>query len=381
MIRFRTLVCVPCLLAVAANAGPLPPHSTERGDSVVQSDLPRVRNSPNYSTLARSPAAAAQTADGAIVYSITFDDPGDAFFAFYPAITSNLEAAGADWARYVIGSGNLEIEVVFTSSIPRMTCGSLTSGFVRNDGTRDIFEQGAAYEIRTGIDPNGADHDIRISINPTYLTENMWFDPNPTQRTDPIPPDRTDAISLFSHELGHAFVFNGWMDGTSGELPATYMSPFDENVFFDGNNFYFIGENAQSHYGAPAAVTFGNPFHLGNDAPRPGADLIPDMMNGVFYSFQTRYRISALDVAIAKDCGVAVAPYLEILSTTKLASGHFLVQGLGVPTAIHTVEATDNLALAFIAVGSATADNNGSLDFEDAPGPGVTKRFYRFVYP
>ncbi len=40
----------------------------------------------------------------------------------------------------------------------------MTSGFVRNDGTCDIFEQGAAYEIRTGIDPNGATPDVRIRV-------------------------------------------------------------------------------------------------------------------------------------------------------------------------------------------------------------------------
>jgi hypothetical protein len=27
---------------------------------------------------------------------------------------------------------------------------SVSNGFVRNDGTRDMFEQGAAYEVRTG---------------------------------------------------------------------------------------------------------------------------------------------------------------------------------------------------------------------------------------
>lgn len=390
MIQFLASLCVTCLLFVAVQASPPPPYPArypgdqspdmaEVGDTAVQNDLPLHKNAPNYSTFGLAPADAS-TADGPIVYSVTFNDPGSAYSAYYSAITSNLQAAGAEWARYVIGSGNLEVEVVMTSSVPRMTGGSVTSGFVRNDGTRDIFEQGAAYEIRTGIDPNGATPDIRITINPTYLTTNMWFDPQPSQRTDPIPPNRTDAISLFSHELGHAFVFNGWMNGTTGALPPTYMSPFDEKVAFDGNNFFFLGPNAQAFFGGPVAVTFGNPFHLGNNPPRPGADLIPDLMNGIVFTFQTRYRISALDVEISKDSGVAVTQYLQILSATK-AGNQFLLQGVGVPTAPHRVKATDDLAQPFGVIGSVTADGNGNFLFPAALEPGVTKRFYQVVYP
>ena len=297
------------------------PDLAEVGDVAVQNDLPQEKSPPNYSTLGLArPDSQPQTAEGPIVYSVTLNDPGSAYSAYYAAITSNLQAAGAEWERYVIGSGNLEVEVVITSSVPRITGASVTSGFVRNDGTRDIFEQGAAYEIRTGIDPNGATPDIRIYINPTYLTSNMWFDPNPTERTDPIPPNRTDAISLFSHELGHAFVFNGWMNGTTGELPPTYMSPFDANVHFDGNNFYFVGPDAGAWYGGPVAITYGNPFHLGNDPPRPGSDLISDLMNGVVYYYQTRYRISPLDLEIAKDCGVAIDTQSIQMQLTAAAS-------------------------------------------------------------
>lgn len=359
-------------------------QSVEVGDSAVQSDLSSEKTAPNYSTfgLAR-PNAQPQTPKRPIVYSVTFNDPGSAYAAYYSAITSNLQAAGANWARYIIGSGNLEVEVVITTSVPRITGASVTSGFVRNDGTRDIFEQGAAYEIRTGIDPNGATPDIRISINPTYLTSNMWFDPNPTQRTDPIPPNHTDAISLFEHELGHAFVFNGWMDGTNGQLPPNYMSTFDANVYFDGTNFFFIGSNAEARYGGPVAITFGNPFHLGNNSPRPGSNLIGDLMNGVFYNYQTRYRISPVDLEIARDCGVAVTPYLQILSVTKLTSGDFFLQGIGTPTAVHKILATSDLSQPFDSnpIGSPTADSNGNFQFEDLNTANFTKRFYRAVYP
>src|SRR3954462_11318634 len=81
--------------------------------------------------------------------------------------------------------------------------------FVRNDGTRDIFEQGAAFEVRTGTDPNGANPDIRIRIGTACLTNQLWFDPHPETRTDPIPANHIDALSVFIHEFGHAFAAIG----------------------------------------------------------------------------------------------------------------------------------------------------------------------------
>lgn len=116
-------------------------------------------------------------------------------------ITAALQAAGAEWNRHLVGSGSLEVEVSM-ANIPTMDGTSVSSGFVRNNGTRDIFEQGAAFEIRKGTDPNGADPDIRIRIGTAYLTDQLWFDPNPQTRTDPIPANHIDAMSVFIHELG-----------------------------------------------------------------------------------------------------------------------------------------------------------------------------------
>ena len=131
------------------------------------------------------------------------------------------------------------------SNNPTVNGASATSGFVRNDGTRDIFEQGAAFEIRTGMDPNGATPDIRITFGTTYMINVLWFDPNPQTRTDPIPASKVDAISVLTHELGHALVFNGFRNGTTGEPPAGFMSTFDVPVTFDGNNLFFGGDERE----------------------------------------------------------------------------------------------------------------------------------------
>jgi hypothetical protein len=302
------IIALTCL-SVGAEVDNLQEAKLQDGDPVVQDDLIRDEQIPNYSTFGLAPGntSTPQAPNGQINYTITFSDPGGVNSAYYAPITSNLRAAGAFWATYLAASGNIEVEVEFTSSVRFAPGGSVTSVVVRNNGTRDILEQGVAYKLRTGIDPNGVTPDARIKINPNYLRNNLWFDPHPTQRTDSIPPNRTDAVSVFIHELGHALAFNGWMNGTTGQLPSTYMSTFDERVQFDGTNFYFIGPNAQAQYGRPVPITYGNPFHLGNNSPRPGSDLLSDLMNGIVFRYQTRYYISPLDLAIVQDCGITEA--------------------------------------------------------------------------
>ncbi|MEP7071295.1 MAG: hypothetical protein ABI839_02815 [Verrucomicrobiota bacterium] len=247
---------------------------------------------------------AALAADAAITFPVSFSDPGSAHQAYYAALTANIQAAGADWAKYLAGSGSLEVQVEFTTAIARIDGASVTSSFLRNDGTRDIYEQGAEHELKSGVDPNGATPDIHIRINPDYLATMVWLDPHPSLRTDPIPPNHIDSMSLFIHELGHSFAFSGFINGTTGQLPATYMSTFDANVHFDGSNFYFVGPAAEARYGGPVPITYGNPGHLGNNSPRPGSNLLGDLMNGVVYNYQHRYDISALDLAIAQDASV-----------------------------------------------------------------------------
>lgn len=293
---------------------------------------------PNYATkylIPSRPSLPPQAGPASITYNVTFTEPGGPYASYYPAITAALQAAGAEWNRRLIGSGNLEVEISM-ANIPTMDGTSVSNGFVRNDGTRDIFEQGAAYEVRTGIDPNGADPDIRIRIGTAYITTDLWFDPNPQTRNTPIPANKIDAISVFTHELGHAFVFNGWMNGTTGQLPPTYMSTMDEHSSFDGTNLFFNGAGAVGRYG-PVPLTYGNYGHLGNNAPRPGSNLLLDLMNGVVYYYQTRYFISPLDSEITRDCGIAipalkdqllnVSTRMRVLAGDSALIGGFIVIG------------------------------------------------------
>ena len=248
-----------------------------------------------------------RSSDDQITFSVSFDDPSNLLAPYQAQIASHLLAAGKDWARYLGGTGSIEI-VVIPGSVPRATGRSLTSGFVYNNGQYNVFDQGFAAEIRSGADPNGSTPDVEIVIGNDYLVNELWFDPDPLTRQAPVPTNRTDAYSVMLHELGHAIAFNGWRDSQTGSLPAGYESTYDERVFFDGTNFYIIGPRATALYGAPAPATYGNYTHLGNVAPRPGSDLISDLMNGVVFYRGSRYYISALDLAILADTGITLVP-------------------------------------------------------------------------
>ena len=261
-----------------------------------------------------------QMATNNLHFNITINDPLNTYSTYYAAIESSIQASGSFWDNYIGGvNANLEVVVNFNNNIPTATGRSVTSSFVRNNGTFNIFEQGAAAEIKTGIDPNQNEPDIEINLSPNYLINTLWFDSNPFTREGIVPNNKIDAVSVFMHELGHAFAFNGWMNPTTGTMPGNYQSTFDEKTYFDGTNFFFTGSQAVSIYGSPVPLTYGNISHLGNNSPRPGSDLISDLMNGVVYYYGQKYYISPLDVAILADTGVPVTFNLPVSVTLAVS--------------------------------------------------------------
>jgi hypothetical protein len=249
---------------------------------------------------------ASSTAEAAITHTVSFVDPGSLNSSYYSAIYSHVGASLTDWGSRLAGSADVAVEVAFTNAIPRATGGSVTSGFVQTSGGYNIFEQGMAYELRTGLDPNDTSPDVRITFNPDYLAS-LWFEADPYSRVGTIPVNRTDAMSVFLHEFGHALAFNGW-ESSTGTLPSNYASPWDMNTVYDGTTLAFYGMSSMAVYGGAVPVTSGNNFHIGNAAPGPGSDLVPDLMNGVVFYYGTRYQISELDVAMLQDMGVQTVP-------------------------------------------------------------------------
>jgi hypothetical protein len=266
-------------------------------------------------------------AQAAITFTVSFsnDDSGQ-FADYYPSITSNMLAAAQTWSQYFPPTDTtIAIEIQFIDDTDtRASCSSQTSYFVDMvDGT-NIFEQAATTKVRTGLDQNGDDTpDIVMQLGTNYLVQNLWFDPNPLARVDSVPDDKTDAMSVFIHELCHAWAFTGWIDQFDGTFPGDYESTFDVWTRFDGANFFFVGPEAEAIYGGPVPLTYGNVYHVGNASPGPGSDLLSDLMNGVVFHFGQRYYISSLDLAMCADALVPITNPPVTLSQSQWLNGTF----------------------------------------------------------
>jgi hypothetical protein len=266
----------------------------------------------------------ARGAQAATTFTVSFtnDDSGQ-FAAYYPSITSNVLAAAQTWLQYFPPTDTtIAIEIQFTDDTTA-SCSSQTSSYVDTINGIDIFEQAATTKIRTGLDQNDDLPDIVMQLGTNYLVQDLWFDPNPLARVNLVPSDKTDAMSVFIHELCHAWAFSGWIDQFDGTFPGDFESTFDEWTRFDGANFFFVGPEAEAIYGSPVPLTYGNVFHVGNESPGPGSELLPDLMNGVVFYKGQRYYISSLDLAMCADAGVPVTNPPVTLSQPQWLNGTF----------------------------------------------------------
>ena len=231
-----------------------------------------------------------------------------------PMIRHHIITAVKDWSRHFqTASCTLDVEMSLRDGANRAGGRSFASVFFENQHLpgKMLLDQGASYEIRTGIDPNGeAEPDIEIFFDPEYF-RTLWFDPNPETRTTPMPhqsEEKIDAYSIILHEIGHALGFNGFLDQTTGQMVGQYLSVYDRWMTFDGRNFFFHGLNAVKVYGQPIVLsrTRNNHHHVAEYEVTTDANLTNDVMNGIAFEYSRRYYISPLDIAILLDCGLTL---------------------------------------------------------------------------
>ncbi|HET8871294.1 MAG TPA: PEP-CTERM sorting domain-containing protein [Aquabacterium sp.] len=259
-------------------------------------------------------------AQAALDSSVHIVDTANLVSGLYDQIANHVNAALSDWGRYLVGSAKIDVEFNVTNSVATAAASSRASAYIGDHGAIHVYGAGMAYKVDTGIDVNGATPDIEILCNPTYLLNELWFDPDPYLRQTGVPTNKTDAMSVFIHEVGHALAFNGWGSSVDGSLPGNYASTWDVNTIYKGGELYFTGSNAVALYGGDIPVTIGSNYHIGN-ASGAGSDLLGDIMNGVSFVRGSRYDISALDLAMAKDMGVNVAAVPEPTSLWLMAAG------------------------------------------------------------
>jgi hypothetical protein len=253
------------------------------------------------------------------LFTVAINDPNQ--LAQDAALVNDMNAAAADWSRYLNGLGTIDIQINVTPlTRPDGSPGSESGGPVSSvsigvDGTRTVYEPGTAYEMLTGTDPNGGMPDVTVNVDPTFLQNDLWLGPGP------IPKNKIDAVSAFRHELGHSFGIYGFRDPTTGSLPADRESVWGKLVQIDSaTTAIFTGASAEEVYGGPVPVTTRTDtggeqyYHFGNG---PVADS-KDLMNGVAFNFGTPYKISVLDLAIMRDLGLSITE-----SWNRSVSGDF----------------------------------------------------------
>lgn len=276
--------------------------------------------------MAVAASVAMGSAHAALDSTVQIVDGASLALGLYDEITQHVDAAMASWGRYLVGNAHIDVEVQVTDSVLAAAASSRASSYVGQSGGIYVYEAGMAVKVNQGIDVNGTTPDVEILFNPGYLRNELWFDPDPYLREALVPIDKTDAMSIFIHEIGHALGFNGWGGHVDGSLPANYASTWDIQTRFDGSELFFTGANARSIYGGDVPVTIGNNYHIGNPMGS-GSDLLDDVMNGVSFARGARYDISPLDLAIAKDLGLQVQAVPEPDTLWLMLAGMLAIWG------------------------------------------------------
>src|SRR5687767_10271327 len=93
-----------------------------------------------------------------VSYTVAIEDPNLTSADLYQPIIQHVQAAGARWNNYLRPATSivLEVRVTITTDVVRGSGQSTTTSFVETRNGLNVFEQGAAAEVRTGIDPNQA---------------------------------------------------------------------------------------------------------------------------------------------------------------------------------------------------------------------------------
>jgi VCBS repeat-containing protein len=242
-------------------------------------------------------------------FTVSVVDPNGLATAQHDAIISNMSAAVENWARYISGDGVIDIEIVITEESGTASAASVTNTQIGDFNGNDLVRDGVPYELITGTDLNGAEADARVSLPVNYLLNELWLDPTPTDSNEPVPADKTDALSVFMHEFGHALGMTGFGEA-DGTLNRGIASVYDSLITFQGGNPFFNGQATVAAFGGPLPLSNSLQGDVNNYAHygRETSDGLDDnlMEGNTFYMRGFRYSIEQIDLAIMRDMGLSV---------------------------------------------------------------------------
>lgn len=257
-------------------------------------------------------------------------------------------AALGRWSAVLAGDATprITITIAETTQSGRAQGGNETFASLGTLGGFNVFEPGTAYELRTGQELGQSGSDIHITVAKAYLLNEMFLDATPETRDD-IPADRTDGLSVLTHEIGHALGFIGYYDEGANSFAFNAKTPYDTHVALRGGEVFFDGANVRAVYGDAIPLTNNNYTHYGNSSAFPGTsgDPLTGLMNGVVYYRGYRYDISSLDLAVMADNGVGTVrdDIFTVNATTHAFNGgaerdlvDFAAAGAGVTLSLAT---------------------------------------------
>ena len=245
----------------------------------------------------------------------TFTDPTGRYSAQAELMIANAVAGFNVWAPYLGDNGsNIEIHFHLVTNYANRGGGRSLAGATRalDDSGIAIVDAGAAFELRTGQDPNGSAPDVEVFFDVDALASFYWVNPLDGSTA---PKNRSDLVEVIAHELGHALGFNGYRHWTTGQAPVGYQSSFDAFVQMVDGQPFFTGPQAVALYGGPVPLTPGNLYHVAHSGSSP--DLLGDLMNGVVFRVGHDYEVSALDLAILSDTGLPTILNDRLMGTAK----------------------------------------------------------------
>jgi hypothetical protein len=257
----------------------------------------------------------------------------------------NVRFAVDTWAAHFVSPHEISVKVEASRAVSRAGGTPTTGAMIGRQGTLAVWEPGPLTRMRTGLNPGApaVDADLKISLNVPYLGTNYWLDPDPGTG-QPVPPGRTDVVSIVLHELGHALGIAGYRSQrpeSYGQFSGGSMTAFDALTSFVGgqpvvegapNRLVFTGSAAMALFGgAVPLASFGymdflysqNHYHLGHFSI---SDTGPDSWRSHCLSTTSdplaralmttcpvpvdgrRLQITAMDLAILADLGYPLAP-------------------------------------------------------------------------